>query len=319
MECLGRTVSSQICNSVAGEGCVTVVITCYNQAAFLADSIESVSQQGRNTELIVVDDGSTDDTAAIARRFSGVRYIRQKNQGVSVARNTGLSASKGDHLIFLDADDRLSPNAIEAGMECFRRNPCSGFVVGRYRKIDANGTSISEPNRICGDRDFYSALLKANVVGMLSTVLFKRAALEKVGGFDPRFRASEDYDILLRMARNCAVNEHDNLVAEYRWHDRNMSLDYLFMLQDSIDALRAQWPHAKGDPAHRQALKTGIANWRRHYSSLIFSDIVKEIKAEGFQISTLRRVLRMAGTAPAMTAAFARRALEWVSTVQLPR
>src|SRR5437870_3797289 len=93
---------------------VTVVIPCYNNASFLHDAIQSVlSQTYRRTELIVVDDGSSDDTSDVASSYPVTRLIRQPNQGVSAARNAGLSQASGDYVVFLDADDRLLPDAVE--------------------------------------------------------------------------------------------------------------------------------------------------------------------------------------------------------------
>ena len=101
-------------------GSVAVVITTYNHAAFLEDAIRSVIQQSiRAQEIIVVDDGSTDHPDAVVSCFSQVRLIRQRNQGLSAARNTGLRAAVADKIIFLDADDRLCQGAIEGGLQCF--------------------------------------------------------------------------------------------------------------------------------------------------------------------------------------------------------
>src|SRR6266496_4166301 len=93
---------------------VSVVIPCYNHAHFLSEAIESVmAQTWQQFEVIVVDDGSVDNTREVALRYSGVRYIRQTNQGLSASRNTGLRHSNGNFLVFLDADDRLRPAALE--------------------------------------------------------------------------------------------------------------------------------------------------------------------------------------------------------------
>src|SRR5829696_8499022 len=107
-----------------GTPLVSVVIPCYNQAHFLGEAIESVlSQSYRHFELIVVDDGSTDETSEVASRYEGVRLIRQENQGLSGARNTGIGHSGGEFLVFLDADDRLLLGALEAGLRCFEAHP----------------------------------------------------------------------------------------------------------------------------------------------------------------------------------------------------
>src|ERR687890_856397 len=97
-------------------GLVSVVIPCYNQAHFLGEAIESVlAQSYPRFEIIVVDDGSTDDTSKVAARHPGGRYVYQNNQGVSAARNSGLARSEGEYVVFLDADDRLLPEALVAG------------------------------------------------------------------------------------------------------------------------------------------------------------------------------------------------------------
>src|SRR5215831_9104653 len=93
---------------------VSIIIPCYNQAHFLSDAIDSARRQTHSRiEILVIDDGSSDNTSEVAASYRDVYCIRQANQGLSAARNAGLRASKGSLLVFLDADDRLLPNAIE--------------------------------------------------------------------------------------------------------------------------------------------------------------------------------------------------------------
>src|SRR5918995_1252705 len=114
-------------------GLVSVVIPCYNQAHFLVEAIESVlAQSYPRFEIVVVDDGSTDDTSEVAARYPGVRYVYQNNQGVSAARNSGLARSEGEYVVFLDADDRLLPEALEAGLRCLEARPECAFVSGYF-------------------------------------------------------------------------------------------------------------------------------------------------------------------------------------------
>src|SRR4030095_13786323 len=115
--------------AVDASATVSVVITCYNHGHFLREAIESVlAQSYRNFEIILVDDGSTDDTSKIAATYPGVRYIHQKNSGLATARNTGIKHSNGQFVVFLDADDRLVSNALEAGIQHLNANPECAFV-----------------------------------------------------------------------------------------------------------------------------------------------------------------------------------------------
>jgi glycosyltransferase involved in cell wall biosynthesis len=132
---------------------VSVIIPCYNHARYLGQAIESVLDQSYpRVEIIVVDDGSTDHTTQVAARYSGVHYVRQENQGLSAARNTGLRQSRGDFPVFLDADDLLLPGALEAGLNCLKTQPEAAFVSGHYRYIQEDGSFLSQyPQEVIED------------------------------------------------------------------------------------------------------------------------------------------------------------------------
>src|ERR687889_2943029 len=119
---------------------VSVVIPCYNQAHFLGEAIESVlAQSYPNFEIIVVDDGSMDDTSEVAGSYPKVRLVRQENQGPSGARNAGLARSEGEYVVCLDADDRLLPEALKTGLKHLEAHPECAFVHGHYRHITVEG------------------------------------------------------------------------------------------------------------------------------------------------------------------------------------
>src|SRR5215218_1412354 len=110
-------------------GVVSVIIPCYRQTAFLRETIASILNQSySNFEIIVVDDGSPDSVEEVTKLFQGVCLIRQPNQGTAKARNNGLKSSKGDFIVFLDADDRLLPNALSDGVEFLVKQPSCAFV-----------------------------------------------------------------------------------------------------------------------------------------------------------------------------------------------
>jgi hypothetical protein len=242
-----------------------VVITTYNHAAFLDDAIRSVIRQSVPAhEIIVVDDGSTDNPDTVVSGYSCVRLIRQANQGLSAARNTGLEAAVYDKIIFLDADDRLCQGAIEAGLECFVRHSKAGFVYGGFRLVDAGGSVTSGP--ICRDigPDPHIAFLRGNQIGMNGTVMYDRRRLLDAGGFDVTLRRCEDYDLYLRMSQNHPVANHHQIVAEYRRHGTNMSSNALEMLRAVQRVLARYRPPESSEPA-AVAWRQGRANWRRYY------------------------------------------------------
>src|SRR5438094_4795857 len=212
---------------------VGVVITTFDHAHFLGEAIESVLAQDRPAaEILVVDDGSSDDPAAVAAQYPGVTLIRQVNQGLAAARNTGLRESTAEKVILLDADDRLLPHAVAAGLACFAAAPSCGFVYGGYRRVSTRaGRQRSENYFNPIGADPYRDFLKGNVVGMHAAVMYDRARLLDAGGFDPTLRRCEDYDVYLRMSRVSPVASHRDIVAEYRWHGANMSANHHEMLE----------------------------------------------------------------------------------------
>jgi glycosyltransferase involved in cell wall biosynthesis/SAM-dependent methyltransferase len=267
-----------------------VVITTYNHAAFLDDAIRSVIHQSvPANEIIVVDDGSTDNPDTVVSGYSCVRLIRQANQGLCAARNTGLEAAGCDKIIFLDADDRLCRGAIEAGLECFVRHADAGFVYGGFRLVDAGGRVTSGP--ICRDigPDPHITFLRGNQIGMHGTVMYDRRRLLDAGAFDVTLRRCEDYDVYLRMSRNHPVANHRQIVAEYRRHGTNMSSNSLEMLRWVQRVLARYRPPKNSGPA-AVAWRQGRANWRRYY----FEEIL--------HLPPVRRIFDAVRASPILTA-----------------
>jgi glycosyltransferase involved in cell wall biosynthesis len=244
---------------------VSVVIPCFNHARFLGEAIESaLAQKGCGVDVIVVDDGSTDDSAAIASRYAPVRVVRQLNAGLSRARNAGLQACEGDVVVFLDADDRLMPNAAASALHAFRRYLLAAMVFGRCELIDAAGRPL--PTNLPVVRaNHYLELLQRNYIWMPAMAAFRRSALLAAGGFDPTVNAAADYDMYLRVARTSPVGGHDELVAQYRRHGGNMSADPVRMLDATLRVLRAQYAFVQDDEELRAAYERGQRHWRAFY------------------------------------------------------
>jgi glycosyltransferase involved in cell wall biosynthesis len=234
---------------------VCVVIPCYNHGRFLGEAIASaLAQTHRPRRVVVVDDGSLDDTAAIAGGH-GVRCLRQSNRGLPAARNAGLGITQEPYVVFLDADDRLLPGALATGVAALARNPEAAFAVGRSRRIDAQGRPLPSPSRPRVDADHYTSLVRRCWITMPATVTHRRVALMAVGGFDERFRQAEDYELYLRLTRRYPIVDHHEEVAEYRQHGDSLSRHAESMLVATLRVLRAHRPGRRATPAHRAAYR----------------------------------------------------------------
>ena len=246
---------------------ISVIIPCFNQAMYLGEAIESVlAQTHRNFEIVVIDDGSTDATPDVARRYTQVRYIKQTNRGLAAARNEGTRASRGGYVVFLDADDRLLPDALAAGLRCFEAHPDCAFVSGGYRRIDETGVVIEEPTPARIEEDHYLAFLQGNYVGMHGAVLYRRDVLTSCGGFKSALPVCEDYDLYLRIARTHPVRCHSAVVAEYRTHESSMSATVTFMLPTVLKVLRSQRKYLGEDERRVEAYRKGVRYWKEYYA-----------------------------------------------------
>jgi glycosyltransferase involved in cell wall biosynthesis len=268
--------------STAAPAAVSVAITCFNQGRYLRDAIESVlAQTHPPSEVLVVDDGSTDETADVAAAFSGVRYIRQHNRGLSAARNTGLRAATGDLVVFLDADDRLLPGAIDSGVKCFEEHPDCALVFGAFRNISDDGSAAPTAPQELVKTDHYWRMLQGNFIGMHGAVLYRRSALLDAGGFNETLRACEDYELYLRIARRHAVEQHTAVVAEYRKHHCNMSRDHAFMLHSVLEVLSLERKKIR-DRRNVRAAHAGVRIWKEYYGNLLFNEWKQRPTAGGF-------------------------------------
>jgi glycosyltransferase involved in cell wall biosynthesis len=245
---------------------VSVVIPCYKQAQFLSEAVESaLAQTHREMEVIVVDDGSPDNTAEVVARYQGVRCVRQQNRGLAGARNAGFHASRGGFVLFLDADDRLRPNAVEAHLGCFAKHPEAGFVVGDIDHINQAGTYAGSPRWPMLEANHYEELLKVNHVANTIAVMFRRSVIERVGGFKPSCSPAEDYELLLHAARLFPSAHHGTVVAQYRRHAETLSRDGVVMLRAMDHVMRSQRSMLNGNPRLLAAWREGELYWREHF------------------------------------------------------
>jgi glycosyltransferase involved in cell wall biosynthesis len=176
---------------------VSVVIPAFNQGRFLPAAIDSaLAQTYRDREIIVVDDGSTDETPAVAQRYGeAVRCVRQANAGLAGARNAGINRARGTFVALLDRDHVWLPGFLEHMLGVADAHPRSAVYFSAWRYVDSAGNLLPEPPHAHAvpHAMMYRALLRANFI-VPSTVMMRRAAVVSAGLFDERFRRLEDWD-----------------------------------------------------------------------------------------------------------------------------
>ena len=257
---------------------VSVVIPCFNQAHFLEEAIRSALRQTMiPAEIIVVDDGSTDETGGVCKRFEAVHCLRQSNGGPASARNCGLLQATGEYIVFLDADDRLLPNAIEVGLESMCQGESFAFVSGNVQLISTDGLAIEIPPESCVNENHYSALLCSNYVWTPAAVLFKTELVRRNGGFDVHLFGTEDWDLLLRLAREFEVFCHHTVIAEHRIHEHKLTTNSARMLSQSIAALRKQLPYVKMHPEYQGAYRRGIQEVQKYWGRPLIEGIHRKL------------------------------------------
>jgi glycosyltransferase involved in cell wall biosynthesis len=215
---------------------VSVIITTYNHEKYIGQTLESVfSQTYKEYEVIVVDDGSTDDTPnRIAPFKDSIHYIRQKNQGVASSRNSGIRVAKGHLLAFLDGDDLWYPEKLSVQVETAQRYPGSGMIV--VDGIEFSGNEILQPTlfKLCFDdlvdgsvmtgRCYYQLLCK-NFILTTSQVMVPAEVLGRIGLSNKRFKGASDYDLYIRIAMKYEMTIIKKCLIRWRYLSTSVSGD----------------------------------------------------------------------------------------------
>lgn len=298
---------------------ISVVIPTYNCARYLAGAIESVlSQTYPAGEILVVDDGSTDDTEAVmAAYLPHVHYISQANAGPSAARNHGIREASGEVVGFLDADDTWHPHTLSRVVQCFDANPSVALVTADKEVIDCVGAvkdaswwsrhGLAETLYGFGCRPIpqaFALLLQTNFVNT-SLAFVRRSALERSGLFDETIRFGEDWELWLRIVARDSVACIPEVLGQYRVHDANVTRATEAMLQDLVRVTKkiAQWGEADIRRTGRKPEEL-IADALCNLGYWYFSN-GKHSLARGFLLESLSRHLT-------------KRALKYVACCLLP-
>ncbi len=221
------------------KGLVSVVIPNYNYARFLREAIDSVlAQTYAEIEIIVVDDGSTDDSKDILKSYGQqIKAVFQQNQGVSAARNNGVNESRGEFISFLDADDLWLPAKIEKQVVRFQEDEKLGLVHVGVVEVDANGDFLLERlEGLEGDVSGELLLIKQTILGGGSGLMVRRDVFDEVGGFDNRLSTSADWDLFYQISSRYPIGFVPEILLKYRVHNSNMHSNVSAMEHDMMIA-----------------------------------------------------------------------------------
>lgn len=243
---------------------ISVVIPAYNYAHFVGQTLDSVLAQTLSPhEIIVVDDGSTDDTPKVLSSYGErLKVLRKPNGGLPAARNSGVEISTGDYLAFVDADDLWLPQKLEKQIALFAPNPAIALVHCGVQDIDKNGQPLRDhldgmSGNVADEMLFFQ---RAVILGGGSATIVTRRAYDEVGGFDVGLTGhSEDWDFYFRIARRHEVGFVPEVLVQYRLHSSNMHHNVAAMDRSMLRA----YDKAFADPdPHLQRLR------RRAYGNL---------------------------------------------------
>ena len=257
---------------------ISVVIPSYNRSGFIKDAVDSVlNQKGAlDLDIVVVDDGSTDDTEAVLKPYhKKIRYFKLPHSGLpAVARNFGIAKARGELIAFQDSDDQWPLDKLSLEAPIFD-DPKVIMTYGHAKIMDSGG-KISSKNVVAPSKlkngESFSSLIKENVVSTL-TVMVRKDALEAVGGFNEseRLRAVEDYELWLRLAAKYpkGLRSIDKILAYYRVHDSNISsADDSLSVERLINVYDCMWENRQLTDAQRASLENQIFAMQENWSRL---------------------------------------------------
>lgn len=246
---------------------VSVVIPAYNSSRTIGPTIQSIlNQTFSDLEVVVVDDGSKDNTVEIAKKFGErIHCFVQENKGAAAARNRGLSEAKGEYVAFLDSDDLWLPNKLEVQLDVLKKNPnidavqCGVYLVNdALQVVGANSCDPSQDSLL----DF---LLFRNLAGIASTLLIRKEKMLALKGFGEDLVILEDWDFACRLARKGYLKSLPDFLVLYRQHPNNRSRNVDIHVQPGFISLRRLF----SDPDLELSIRRNeLKIWGRFFSML---------------------------------------------------
>lgn len=291
--------------TISGEASVSVIVPTYNCGRFIGEAIESIlAQTVPVSQIVVVDDGSSDDTEQVVRRYTDPRieYLKQRNGGVSSARNAGLDAARGEFVTFLDADDRWRPVFVERMHSLLTQDPTAVCAFANFTRFDHETGRVmvdqftyypelrDRPNRLPVEKAFDILVSCGEFPAYTQVMMFRRPLIAPLR-FSTSLKLCEDAHFALRAFMRGAVLFTAEVLADVRRHDANASSDVSGMAVAKLKALRALEPHVTGHRVaafHDRLVKAQVdaaihgmrAGWR-HYRECLSIPGSKRRKLKG--------------------------------------
>ena len=248
---------------------VSVIIPAYNGDRYIAEAIDSALEQTYKGEyeIIVVDDGSTDNTSQVIEQYGErVNYLSQKNQGVAASRNLGLAAARGKYIAFLDQDDIFLPHKLSSQVALLDRDPDLGIVNSGWQIINELGVASSAVQPWQHIPDLSCANLVIWKPVFLGAMLFRRSWLERARGFNTALEQTPDVDLVMRLAMmGCTAAWVEEITVKYRQHEANASRNTLLQTKE-LNQITAKFFEQENLDPQIKALEA-----RSRYESSIWS------------------------------------------------
>ena len=296
---------------------VSVIMPAYNVASYIAAAMDSaLGQTFDDLEVVVVNDGSTDDTPAIVSRYTArddrVRLLHQTNGGISVARNTALRVARGQYFALLDADDVWDPEYLAEQMAIFRARPDVSIVTGNA--VNLGGLLTGQPARPWPDPrpepTLQTMLADEEAVFIMS--IFSRRVYEQIGGFDETIRSNEDYDYWLRASlAGFRFARNDKPLGEYRRRSDSVSACDARMVRGILHILRKIRPMLHEYPAEQAVLDRQV---QRFEVELLAAEARSAIERADFE-SAAANLAALHARRPRAAVALARLMVHWTPSL----
>jgi glycosyltransferase involved in cell wall biosynthesis len=235
---------------------VSVIVPTYNRGAIIAVTLESALSQNIPSdcfELIVVDDGSTDETPeylqAFCRKYPQTRLITQKNCGVAEARNRGLQEARGQYIAYLDHDDIWLPHKLSMQLDVLQKDSKVAVAYCRWLNVDENNVLLPKKEQVdwCSQNTasgyVYDNFVRTNFVVSMSVPLIRTSYIKEVGGFNPAMVPCDDWDLWLRLSKRWQFVFVPEILVHYRTHGFQQSHNRKLMAKGAARVLAKQWPH----------------------------------------------------------------------------